>query len=157
MGERAKKKRAAESRANRKAKKVTEQESDSEPEPGPEEGPALTEPTTSDIRVKRATPSNAKNSNAAPHVTSTASTRQSTRLLSSSSKLVTSAKGHNDEAIAARPQRLATVAANSLLKQMKISETENSDFEDPDGESNQYDNYSNVLISKTRKDQTVIR
>jgi hypothetical protein len=150
MGERAKKKRAAESKANRKAKNASEQ---AQPEHPPlEEDLTSIEPTTSDVRLPKSDAENSKGgTGAASHVTSISSARRSTRLLSSSSKLVsgekhTLVKAYTDQIIAAdpprlgtgaRPQRLATAAAKSLLQQLQICETENSDVEeDPDGESN---------------------
>lgn len=153
MGERAKKKREAESRAARKAKKDAEQVSSSSQL---EERPDFTDldSTTSDIKLPaKSNVKNPKKNSAAPHVPSFAptSTRHSTRSLSSSSKLgsgkkQTSAKVQDDKTTATRPQRSATVAANSLLQQLQ---TEVTDFEeDPDGESNASDEADMVLISK---------
>jgi hypothetical protein len=129
MGERAKKKRVAESRARKTTgKKAAEQV---------KEIPA----STGTDSTSRSNAGNSKKTRAAPRVPSSASTRHSTRLLSSSSKLETgkhtsaSAKG-NDESAATRPQRSATAAANALLQQLQISETESVDSEeDLDGES----------------------
>lgn len=139
MGAQAKKKRNAESRAKRKAKKAEQAPAS--------QGLAPDEPTTSDVRLPiQSEAGNSKGiKGAAPHVTSVAtSTRRSTRMRNPSSKLIsgdleklTSAKGHDDETIAARPQRSATAAAKSLLRELQISSTENSELEeDPEGESN---------------------
>lgn len=119
MGERAKKKCAAESRAC-KAKKATEEVSQLE------EIPASTDPSRSNA-------GNSKKARAAP----SSATRQSTRLLSSSSKLEsggkrTSAKGNDESTATRRPQRPATTAAKVLLQELKINETDSE--EDPDGE-----------------------
>jgi hypothetical protein len=168
MGACAKKKRVAESKAKKAAKQASQLE----------EGPAFSDPTTSDIKLptqskaKKAvekanqimkypastepTGSNPKISGAAPPTrsrvpSSQTSTRHSTRSLSSSSKLGnTSAKGHIDETIGrARPKRSATAAANALLQQLQIDETESDFEEDLDGGSNdETDMITKVLISK---------
>jgi hypothetical protein len=170
MGERAKKKRAAESKAARNTKKAAKQESQLE------EGPASSDPTTSDIRLptrskaktveqanqiikhpasNEPTRSNAKISRAAPpsrvpSESSQSATRHSARSFSSSSKLGNkSAKDHIDETIETRPKRSATAAANALLQQLQIDENESDFEEDLDGGSNdETDMITKVLISK---------
>lgn len=99
------------------------------------EGPS-TDRTSSDNKLP--TQFNAKNSKktgaAAPRVASFASSRRSTRFLDASltgsGKKHASAKGHDNESIATRPKRVATAAAKALLEQLKISETEDTDFEE---------------------------
>jgi hypothetical protein len=200
MGERAKKKRAADAKAARLAKKAAEAaekattHSDSieydpastDHDPGPtssdDKRPSIQEvptiPTSSDDKL--VTRSNARNSKAAaaprvpsslastrhssdstrslgasstlgsvnktgtaPRIPSLASTRHSTRSLTSSkpgsvTKNCTSAdvENHNDESITTRPQRSATAAAKVLLQQLQFSENETDFEEDPDGGSN---------------------
>lgn len=124
MGERAKKKRAEESRA-RKSKKATEQASQLEE-------PASRSNAGSSKKTQMAP---------APRVpSSSAATRHSTRLLSSSSKPGSSGKrtsveeGSVDESIATRPQRSVTAAANALLQQLQIGDAGSGDSEeDADG------------------------
>ena len=130
MGERAKDKRAAESRAARKAKKASEQleasegpapPSDLDCDPGPTGTSNVIQPPT---RSTWST-SNIENSSTTKS-TARQSTHQSARSQSSSSKLgekLTSAKGET------RPQRTSTIAANALLQQLHIGETESTDFE----------------------------
>jgi hypothetical protein len=141
MGERAKKKRAEESRA-RKAKKATEQAQLEE-----------------EVPVSQSNAGNSKKIRAAPssHVpSSSAATRHSTRLLQVSSLKLessgkrTSADIHNDESVVTRPQRSATAAANALLQQLQIGESERVDSEDdPDGKYNsEIDAKMMVLILK---------
>jgi hypothetical protein len=131
MGERAKKKRVAESKEARLAKRTKKDASELE------EGPATdpTSATTSEIPSRRSrskVKTAAEQSRVTSRVPSSASTqvRQSTRI---SSKLV---KGHDDDesTMATRPKRAATVAANALLQQLQISKDQ--ELEDPDGESN---------------------
>ena len=89
-----------------------------------------------------------------PHVMSCvasfASTRRSTHLLIASSTLGSgkkntstskSAKGHNNESIAARPECSATAAAKALLEQLQItsSEIEDDDFEEGGGSNDDMD------------------
>jgi hypothetical protein len=121
MGERAKKIRAEESRA-RKPKKATEQ---------------------AQLEEVPASQSNARAAPLSRVPSSSAATRHSTRLLqvSSSGKKSsgrhTSADIHNDESVATRPQRSATAAANALLQQLHIGESESVDSEeDLDGKYN---------------------
>ena len=123
MGERAKKKCAEESRA-RKAKKATEKAQ-------LEDVPA----SKSNARALAAPSSRVPSSSAA--------TRHSTRLLQASSSgkkssgKRTSADIHNDESVGTRPQRSATAAANALLQQLHIGESESVDSEeDLDGKYN---------------------
>ena len=125
MGERAKKKRAEESRA-RKAKKATEKAQ-------LEDVPA----SKSNARALAAPSSRVPSSSAA--------TRHSTRLLQASSSGKkssgerTSADIHNDESVVVgtRPQRSATAAANALLQQLHIGGSECVDSEeDLDGKYN---------------------
>lgn len=138
MGQGAKKKRAEESKA-RKTKKATEQ-------------------ARVEIEDIPASQSNAKRTRAAPSSrvpSSSAAARHSTRLLSSSklesSGKRTSANTHNDESVVTRrPQRSATAAANALLQQLHIDESESVDSEeDSDGKYNsEIDAKMMVLILK---------
>lgn len=129
MGERAKKKRAEEARAAKRAKKATEQATQLAEAP---------DPTSSNI----ATGSNVRSSKkpaTVPRVPSgvqSVSTRQSTRLLGSSStlgsgKMRTSAnlETNNEKT---RPQRSTMAAATALLKEIQFSDDEEAD-RDPEG------------------------
>ena len=129
MGERAKKKRAAEATAARKTKKAVEKAT----QPVDSEGLASTDPTGTSSDVKLSTQSNAKKSKkicAADRLPSSSSTRRSTRSVSASSGTFgekhTSA-GCNNESMATRPQRSASAAAKALLPQLQYSETESTD------------------------------
>src|SRR5882762_429074 len=147
MGERAKKKRAEESKAARAAKKATSQLEEGLPT------------DSSDIELNQSSSKNTKQKSAAAPVPSVAPTRRSARSVIPSSKLGsgdkhTSAKGpgHDDnseETTATRPKRAATGAANKLLQQLQISRTESTDFEDLNsGESkNKYDNYYKIVLT----------
>ena len=126
MGERAKKKRAAEATAARKAKKAVEKAT----QPVDSEGLASTDPTGTSSDVKLSTQSNAKKSKkicAADRLPSSSSTRRSTRSVSASSGTFgekhTSA-GCNNESMATRPQRSASAAAKALLPQLQYSDDE---------------------------------
>jgi hypothetical protein len=146
MGERAKKKRAAEATASRKAKKTVKKQTQ------PVEGLASEStdpgPSSSDVKLP------AKNfSGTATRVSS--STRRSTRSISSSTlgsneKRTTSLKSQNVKGRTTHPQRAATAAARALLQQLRFTETEDSDFEeDPKGKSNDKTNMMmKVLILK---------
>ena len=114
MGEQAKKKRAAEARAARKAKKAVDQV---------EAHPSSTDPTDP-------TQSNPKKPKKQAAVLSSAS--QATRLSTRSSSKLASGTSSKVEATTAlsRPVRTATAAANSLLQQLHIAETTDSDLED---------------------------
>ena len=121
MGERAKKKRAEESRARKKATEKAQLED---------------VPASKSNALALAAPLS--------HVpSSSAATRHSTRLLQASSSEKkssgerTSADIHNDESVGTRPQRSATAAANALLQQLHIGGSECVDSEeDLDGKYN---------------------
>jgi hypothetical protein len=137
MGEGAKKKRAAEAKAAKKLKKTKEtQLTDSE---APASASTDHDPTLSDAPAQ----SKARNSKKTgtvprvPSVPSTVSTRQSNRLLGSSSTLgsVQKHKSVNFEGTdnkKTRPQRLATATAMALLQELQLSETEETEH-DPEG------------------------
>ena len=153
MGERAKKKRAADARAARIAKKTADALA-VQPTEGPSSESA--EPTGTSSQAgnssgnKLPTQSSSKKKSVAHRVASstasTSHTRRSTRSLvvsstraPSSYKKKKSAEDHSDDKKATRPERSATVAARALLEQLQYAETEDTDIEeDPeegDGDS----------------------
>jgi hypothetical protein len=134
MGETAKKKRAAEAKAARKAKKDAEQAT--QPVEGP---PASVDPILSGNKPPNSSDSKySKKSKAVPQekmprAPRSISTRHSTRSRSTSAA-VSSGSSEQRGSNATRPRRLATAAAETLLQQVRL--VEDSDFEeDLDGNS----------------------
>ena len=117
MGERAKKKRAADASAARKAKKAAEQLQESVEDPATSSDKKL--PTRSNTKPPKKTCT-------APRVASGASTRRSTHLHIPSSTLrsgkLASAKDSIKEGKLTRLKRSATIAAKALLEQLQITE-----------------------------------
>ena len=139
MGEGAKKKRAAEARAAKKAKLELAKAAQLEDTPqasGPSTNPASFDITT------QSTSSNSKKTGTAPPPprepsdVRSGSTRRSTRSLVSSTlgsgKKDTSANLEDDDNRKSRPKRSATAAALALLKELQVSETEEAEG-DPEG------------------------
>ena len=144
MGERAKKKRAADAKAARKAKKAAE-----DPDP-PSDNNLPSQSKTKTSKKKAAAPR--------VRVASVTSTRCSTRshvvssTVGSSKKNTSVAKNNNGSKLTGR-ERSATIAAKALLEQLKISEDEDTtDFdEDPQGDG-EADGKSNVNWSELKTD-----
>jgi hypothetical protein len=129
MGEGAKKKRLAAAKAAKKdkAKQLSEALAG-----------ASTNPTSSDVPTQSKA-GNSKKSDKAPRVppaVESVPTRQSTRSLATSSKLISaSANLEGTDNGKPRPKRAATAAAVALLQELQLSDTEETEEteRDPDG------------------------